>query len=559
MVKSGAQFKQFFSDHFDGLLKFDDFFGGGVAATPAEKRLDLLKIILPFLRDKLMRQKIGQALTSQTGGDAALVDTLATRKAFLALADDATAPLMTWFERLGRSGLSASLFQSIDQSGPPAKTDVVSGIAVIPGNGVNSAQWQGHISVPKDGAYRFYAALGKKDATVEVRIDGVADAIVSDTATSDSAEISGFAELQAGVTYALTVTAGNLQDGAFHLLAKGETTPKGELGQFVLTPQTAVDAALRAQTMLSKAVHLAQSLNLTEREVRHILAHPTDFGRTPIDWKLLPVQASDANAVALFNSLDQMLDYVALRRAAADGGEGLSAILEQARQTTPPNLSELCARVAALTRRKASTVQDVAAEVGMTQPIHFADVARLMRLWRALQIVEKFGVQMVSLKTWLTPQPDVTVARSVRDAIKSRYDQEAWRRIAKSIFDPLRQRQRDALVAHIQYINPQLDSTEKLFEYFLIDPGTEPVVQTSRLRLAISALQTFIQRCFLNLEKQVHTSVLNARHWAWMKRYRVWEANRKSSCSQRIGWSRSGATTRRTCSRNWRAVCCKAM
>jgi len=31
----------------------------------------------------------------------------------------------------------------------------------------------------------------------------------------------------------------------------------------------------------------------------------------------------------------------------------------------------------------------------------------------------------------------------------------------------------------------------------------------------------------LNLERQVHPSVINARQWEWMKRYRVWEANRK--------------------------------
>jgi hypothetical protein len=55
----------------------------------------------------------------------------------------------------------------------------------------------------------------------------------------------------------------------------------------------------------------------------------------------------------------------------------------------------------------------------------------------------------------------------------------------------------------------------------------EPVVQTSRIRLAISSVQLFIQRCLLNLEKQVHPSVINARQWEWMKRYRVWEANRK--------------------------------
>ena len=54
------------------------------------------------------------------------------------------------------------------------------------------------------------------------------------------------------------------------------------------------------------------------------------------------------------------------------------------------------------------------------------------------------------------------------------------------------------------------------------------MVQTSRLRLALSSVQLFIQRCLLNLEKKVHPSaIINAKHWQWMKHYRVWEANRK--------------------------------
>jgi hypothetical protein len=56
----------------------------------------------------------------------------------------------------------------------------------------------------------------------------------------------------------------------------------------------------------------------------------------------------------------------------------------------------------------------------------------------------------------------------------------------------------------------------------------EPVVQTSRIRLAIGSLQLFVHRCLLNLEAKVHPSaILNADQWEWMKRYRVWEANRK--------------------------------
>jgi len=68
---------------------------------------------------------------------------------------------------------------------------------------------------------------------------------------------------------------------------------------------------------------------------------------------------------------------------------------------------------------------------------------------------------------------------------------------------------------------------EQLYEYFLIDPGMEAVVQTSRVRLAIASLQLFIQRCLLNMELQVHPSTINSKQWEWMKRYRVWEANRK--------------------------------
>jgi len=98
--------------------------------------------------------------------------------------------------------------------------------------------------------------------------------------------------------------------------------------------------------------------------------------------------------------------------------------------------------------------------------------------------------------------------------------------VAQPIFDKLRQRQRDALVAFVMHQHG-FARMEQLYEYFLIDPGMEPVVQTSRIRLAIGSVQLFIQRCLLNLERQVHPSVINARQWEWMKRYRVWEANRK--------------------------------
>ena len=170
------------------------------------------------------------------------------------------------------------------------------------------------------------------------------------------------------------------------------------------------------------------------------------------------------------------------------------------------------------------------------------------RLWEALQLVQTLGVQpavlgqataivlpgrAASTATPPSPDPGSLVAGQLENAIKSFYGSQpqTWLTIAQSIFNPLRQMKRDALCAYVltQKAIQQFGATDTngLFEYFLVDPGMEPVVQTSRVQLAIASVQTFIQRCLLNLEPQVNPSAVNSDLWDWMKRYRVWDANRE--------------------------------
>jgi hypothetical protein len=100
----------------------------------------------------------------------------------------------------------------------------------------------------------------------------------------------------------------------------------------------------------------------------------------------------------------------------------------------------------------------------------------------------------------------------------------------------MRSLQRDALVAYILHqlraepSSEHIDTPEKLFEYFLMDVQMDPCMQTSRIRHALSSVQLFTERCFMNLETQVAPSIFEEKQrkqWEWMKRYRVWEANRK--------------------------------
>ncbi len=70
-----------------------------------------------------------------------------------------------------------------------------------------------------------------------------------------------------------------------------------------------------------------------------------------------------------------------------------------------------------------------------------------------------------------------------------------------------------------------------MFEYFLIDMQMEPEVLTSRIVQAISTVQLFVQRCYLGLEERYGVPagrLIGQDQWdKWMKRYRIWEANRK--------------------------------
>jgi hypothetical protein len=60
-----------------------------------------------------------------------------------------------------------------------------------------------------------------------------------------------------------------------------------------------------------------------------------------------------------------------------------------------------------------------------------------------------------------------------------------------------------------------------------MDVQMEPCMQTSRIRHALSSAQLFIERCLMNLEPRASLATNKTKQWEWMKRYRVWEANRK--------------------------------
>lgn len=67
----------------------------------------------------------------------------------------------------------------------------------------------------------------------------------------------------------------------------------------------------------------------------------------------------------------------------------------------------------------------------------------------------------------------------------------------------------------------------KLYKYFLIDVEMDDKTNISLVKEGINALQLYLQRCRMGLEKGVKEVAIPKSWWSWIMDYRMWEANRK--------------------------------
>jgi hypothetical protein len=494
------------------------------------RRNRVAEAFFPVLQQRLIREFLIQTMTAQAGTDAVLVTSLLTDKRLLGQPE----PLLDALIAMDEAGRGGGFFDSAGNLRSPA----------------NNARFEGYLVVPSPGAYRFQVVLGKKDARAELHFPHLPNPVfLSGTAAADNTVLGDqpaeFLELKAGVPYRIRLDFSQLNGGSARVLVQGETMPRAGISQLTLYPLDVFERAERATVLLAKVLQLAQSLGLSEREVRYLLTHAAAFDAVSspplafdgVSLGQLPTRPGDdpARSRALFGKFLRWAAYARLKRELAGGGDDLIAIFEANASTAADALeTKVYPLIARLTRRDETTVKATAETLAPTAtPSGFESERPLERLWQALQVVTRFGVPAATLLEWARVaastapvEPRAEMARDVKEAIKSRLAPDAWQRVAQPIFDRLRRRQRDALAAHVMH-QLQLASREQLYEHFLIDPGMEPVVQTSRIRLAIASLQLFIQRSLMNMEKQVHPSVINSAHWEWMKRYRVWEASRK--------------------------------
>lgn len=161
--------------------------------------------------------------------------------------------------------------------------------------------------------------------------------------------------------------------------------------------------------------------------------------------------------------------------------------------------------------------------------------ANLKRLADCTSVLRRLGVNAERAVTWATATPGIAVADSIKQAVKAKYDLPQWQQVIQPLQDDFRERKRQVLVSWLvahpdQSKGQNWSDTNGLYGYFLIDVEMSACMLTSRLKQAAASTQLFVQRCLLNLEKDILAKTdldPKWKQWRWMKQYRVWEANRK--------------------------------
>ncbi len=521
----------FFTRYSELLAPFVTFADPLNTNTPAQKRTTLLNSLLVDLVKRRKTQQALQRLADATQTDRAFAEALVNPTPLasgLYSALTNTEPALNDFVNIEKQGLTVKFYQatSIGPNPLPVRTDsnlVYAASAnplpantVSPGNPI-SGVWSGSIEAPENGYYNFYISA-EVGSTVTMTIDGVAVPMApSGTVWSNTAPLT----LKASQLYAVQVTVLSVTN---NLKFEWETIGRGRapIDARFLYPSVGFGAARDSYLRFLKAGALAKALHLTAAET----ARPVLSGTSWLNS--LPINGSAPTPTLLLPPLREAIDFAILKKRISPDNELLLKVMLDPTTATATADSLLYTLTGwDPTSLTALVTQFVGTVSNLSQPAMFR------RVYDAFELTRSVGISTTAMIAVTTNDPTSTQVQNFQSALRARYSAEDWRTLVQPINDQMRALQRDALVAYILHqlrANPltqHINTENKLFEYFLMDVQMEPCMQTSRVRHALSSVQLFIERVLMSLEKNVSPKALNADQWEWMKRYRVWEANRK--------------------------------
>jgi hypothetical protein len=462
---------------------------------PAAKARSILEAILPELRATLKAQALRTVLAGITKADSPVIDAIIGGPGVLQAESDTTAGVLADF---------LALEEAVELTADDTYELLLDPVAA--------------------GDYILYVGA-PQNTSVRLELDG--DEVMPTTAVGADGEVATSLPiaLTTGALHRLELTIASLPAGASAALRwRTRAIAKSDVPAARLYSLAAADVARSSLLRVRKAALLQRSLDLTAGELHHFAAVET------ATKGFLDALDTDGSIVepalhAQWARIERLLWFAQLKADHEPDPDTFLRLFGQPDGTTPQG----GLLIANIMEWDEPSLAAILAHKGLA----LADLAGLDELRavaRAMELVIATQRPASDLIDWAVPNPDATLLRDAKAALRERMTEAAWRESMQSVNDPLRSQRRDALVAYILFHDPpgpDITTPDRLYEHFLLDVQMDPCMQTSRIRLALSTVQMFVNRCLMNLEKNVSPASIRADHWRWMQRYRVWEANRR--------------------------------
>ena len=493
------------------------------AASLEDKLTYFYERFIPVLKDRLRREAITQHI-------AALIR-LNEEATGLLIAPDIDALAA----QLSRGGFSATYFSDPGWTTSAAQrtesaVDFAWGAdapdAALPADNF-SARWEAYLAAPSSGEYTIAVDVNEADEAFKLSLDGT---VILEKAAGDARPSwEAIATLHAARMHRLRLDYVEAsQNARVSLRWKRATMAFEVIKGSPVYPAADLDAFIMLATTYHRAARFITGFELTETELGHLIAFSADFDH--INFKaLMPTHWRRVH------------DYVTLRNAVPQAHALLTEVFRLAHASPAPTIEQLRKRLHQATAWDEVSLQFLVDAFALAIG-DFKNEVQLNRLRVVMQHVARTGLSAETISRWGRAERDFDklqeTAQLIKNAVKAKHEDQDWRKFAAHLSDQLRGHQQQALISYL-LTQPAIKEwkatdADRLFEFFLIDVQMGSCMDTSRIVQANASLQMFVNRCLLNRESHPPTAepgvspdAIDQDRWAWMKNYRLWEANRK--------------------------------
>ncbi len=300
----------------------------------------------------------------------------------------------------------------------------------------------------------------------------------------------------------------------------------------VKVTRAAFPVPMDALSLAYRVAFVIARLGINARQLPWVIGRAATAGWLNLD--ALPLKPADP--AATFTAWLRLLDLVRLRDGMPKGEAALTRVFDLA-DRTGTTVDTLLQALAEETGWSLTDVKDLAGNSCFNLQLddfkNEKALKALLRLQAAFALLGRLGVGAERALAWARQEPTQADALDARQAAKARFTDQDWLAAAGSLRNGLRERQRASLVSYLVQrpgTGQSWNDANSLFQHFLIDVEMSPCQLTSRVKQATSSAQLFVQRCLMNLEKDVKADAAKDtgwRDWKWMKSYQVWAAARQ--------------------------------